>query len=61
MPSEHKAAAGVAIETMSERRRMRQTEPQRIKAAFEIGATAGTGMHGDPRGLVYHQYETVAI
>src|SRR5262249_27183209 len=61
MAAEDEAAAGVAVETMSERRWVWQAKTQRIKAAFEIGTTAGAGMHGDPRGLVDDQYEPIAV
>ena len=40
---------------------MRQPEAQRVKAAFEIGAAAGAGVHGDPRGLIDDQYQPVAV
>src|SRR5207248_10709513 len=61
MPAEDEAATGVAVEAMSERRRMGQTETQLVKAAFEIRTTAGSAMHGNPRRLVDDQYQTVAI
>src|ERR1700758_1582194 len=61
MPTEDEAAAGVAIEPVGKARRMRQAEAQRIEPAFESRSTAGTGMHRNPRRLVDHQYEPVAI
>jgi hypothetical protein len=61
MPAEHKAAAGVAVEPMGERRRVRQAKTECVEAAFEIPAAAGTGMHGNPRGLVDNQDQPVTI
>ena len=61
MPAEDKAPAGIAVEAMRERRRMRQAEPQSIEAAFEIRAATGTGVDRDPGRLVDDQYEPVAI
>jgi hypothetical protein len=61
MPAEDEAAAGVAVEPMSERWGVRQTKTQLIEATFEIRAAAGSGMHGDARWLVDDQYEPVAI
>ena len=61
MPAEHQAAAGVAVEPMGERRRVRQAEAQLIEAAFEIRTAAGAGMHRNPRRLVDDQDQPVAI
>ena len=61
MPAEDEAATGVAVEAMSERRRMGQTEAQLIKGAFEIWTAAGSAVHGNPRRLVDDQYEPVTI
>jgi hypothetical protein len=61
MPAEDQAAAGVTVEPMSERRRVRQTKTQLIEATLEVRAAAGSGMHGDARWLVDDQYETIAI
>jgi hypothetical protein len=61
MAAEDEAAAGVAVEAVSKRRRVRQTETQLIKGAFKIRTAAGSAMHGNPCGLVDDQYETVAI
>ena len=61
MPAEHETAAGVAVEPMGERRRIWQTETQRIEAAFEIRTTAGTGVHGNPRRLVDDQDQPIPV
>src|SRR5215472_33756 len=61
MAPQHEAAAGVAIEPMSERRRVRQTGAQFVKPAFEIGSAARAGMHGDPRRLVDHEDQPITI
>jgi hypothetical protein len=52
VPPQHKAAAGVAIESVSERRRVRQAEAQLVEPAFEIWTPAGAGMDGNPGRLV---------
>jgi hypothetical protein len=46
---------------MGECRRVRQAKAQLIKAAFEIGAAAGAGMHGNPSRLVDDEDESVAV
>ena len=46
---------------MGKRRRVWQAEAQLGEPAFEIGAAAGAGMHGNPGRLVDDQDETVAI
>src|SRR5215472_9036334 len=61
MPAKDEATGGVAVETMRERRRMRQTEAQLIKRALEVGTPARPGMHGDPRRFVEHEDQPVAI
>jgi hypothetical protein len=52
MPPEHKAPAGIAVEAMSKRWRMRKTEPQRIKTAFEVRSAPGSRMDRDPGRFV---------
>src|SRR5438270_1055473 len=61
VPPQHQTAAGVAIETVRERRRVRQAEAQLVELAFEIGTAAGAGMHGNPGRLVDDDDQTVAI
>jgi hypothetical protein len=61
VPPQYQAAAGIAVEAVGESRRVRQPEPQLVKAAFEIGTPAGAGMDGDPRRLVDDEDQTVAI
>ena len=58
---EHQASTGVAVEAMGESRRVRQAKPQFVEPAFEIGAAARAGMHGDTRGLVDYEDQTIAI
>jgi hypothetical protein len=40
---------------------VRQAKTECVEAAFEIRAAAGTGMHGNPRGLVDNQDQPVTI
>ncbi len=61
MASQHEAAGGIAVEPMGENRRPRQAEPQRVKGGFQIGAALGAAMHRQPRGLVDHQHQPVAM
>ena len=61
MAAEDETAASVAVEPVGEGRRVWEAETQRIKAAFEIGTAAGTGMHRDPGRLVDDQDQPVAI
>src|SRR5437870_827882 len=61
MPAKQETAAGVAVEPMSKRGRVGQTEAQLIKVAFEVRAAAGPAMHGNPSRLVDDQYQAVAI
>jgi hypothetical protein len=61
VPPQYQAAAGVAIETVSKRRRVRQAKAQLVEAAFEIASATGAGMHGNPGRLVDDEDQTVAI
>jgi hypothetical protein len=61
MAAEHQAAGGVAVEPMRQRRRARQSEPQRGEVIFQAFAAFGTAMHGDARRLIDDQHQAVAV
>src|SRR5262245_5475574 len=61
MTAQHQAAAGVAVEPVRQRRRVRQAETQGVEMSLEIVAAAGAGMDRHSRGLVDDQAEPVAI
>ena len=51
MAAEHEAAGGVPVEPVRQRRRPRQSEPQRVEMIFQTFAALGAAMHGKPAGL----------
>ena len=61
MASQHEAAGRILVEPVGQDRRTRQPEAQRIEGGFEIGAALGAAMHRQPRGLVDHQHQPVAM
>ena len=61
MASQHETARGVAVEPMGQHRRPRQAEAQRVEGGFQIGAALGAAMHRQPRRLVDHQHQPVAM
>jgi len=59
--SQHEAAGSVAVEAVGENRRPRQAEPQRIEGSLQIGAALGSAVYRQPRRLVDHQHQSVAM
>jgi fused signal recognition particle receptor len=59
--AEHQAAGRIAVEPVRQRRRPRQAEAQRVEMVFEALAAIRAAMHGEPRRLVDHQHQPVAI
>ncbi len=59
--SEHQAPGRVAVEAMCQRGGARQAESQRVEIVLEGIAAFRPTMHGQPRRLVDHQHQPVAI
>ena len=61
MAAKHEAPGGIAVEPVRQRRRARQSEPQRVEMVFQALAAFGTAMHGETCRLVDHQHEPIAV
>src|SRR3954447_13709853 len=61
MASQHQTTRSIAVEPMRQNRRTRQPEAQRVKGGFEVGSALRPAMHRQPRGLVDHQHQAVAM
>ena len=61
MPPEHQAAGRILIEPVGQDRWPRQAEAERVEGSLEIGTALGATMHREPRWLVDHQHQSVAM